>query len=309
MIAIVGAGMAGLSCAHQLVKTGQDVVVFDKGRGLGGRIATRRTGFGSFDHGAQYATAKGDDFAGYLARLSIAGSAARWNLPGREKDRYVGSPGMTSLVKPLAENVTVHREIEITGIRRSQTDWHLTDASGTVFGPYTALVLTPPAPQTLNLLGDYAAAFPGLRDVKYAPCWTLMAAFDGSLKARETVIRGEGVLDWVACNSSKPGRDAMMETWVAQASPCWSRDQLEQSKNEVARRMLAEMLVALDVPSREAVYLQAHRWRYARVEQAVGQTFLFDRELNLGIAGDGLLGGRIEAAYESGHALGRHLSP
>jgi predicted NAD/FAD-dependent oxidoreductase len=86
-IGIVGAGMAGLSCATLLAAAGHRVVLFDKGRGPGGRMATRRvaTDLGEvvFDHGAQYLTARDPDFVTQVERWRDAGHVARWRRRGR----------------------------------------------------------------------------------------------------------------------------------------------------------------------------------------------------------------------------------
>lgn len=307
MIAIIGAGIAGLTCAHIINSGGHDVCVFDKGRGLGGRIATRQTDFGSFDHGAQYATAHGLPFKQYLSRLKRGEQVKRWDVASGETDRWVAVPGMSALVRPLAEGLTVHRNTHITELERAGQGWMLRDTGGVVYGPYDGLVLTPPAPQSLDLLGQYADCFPELRTIRYSPCWTLLAAFNSPLQATPLTRSTNGIFGWIAKNSSKPGRDGTTETWVAQVNSDWSQQELELDKNEMSGKLLAHLFEQLSLPVRSTVYTAAHRWRYARVEHPAGQAFAYDDDLKIGLAGDGMLGGRIEAAYESGRLLALHL--
>ncbi|WP_035656905.1 FAD-dependent oxidoreductase, partial [Bradyrhizobium sp. STM 3809] len=92
-IAIVGAGMTGLACARRLAAAGQAVVLFDKGRAPGGRLATRRAESFQFDHGAQYVTARDSGFAAALADLVAGGAAAPWETGAA--GAFVGTPGMS----------------------------------------------------------------------------------------------------------------------------------------------------------------------------------------------------------------------
>ena len=100
-IAIIGAGIAGLTCARELVRHGIDPVLFDKGRGLGGRLSTRRGEGGyQFDHGARYLTAKSGGFESFLQDAEAAGAIATWS-PNPGMRAFVGTPGMTGLPKHL----------------------------------------------------------------------------------------------------------------------------------------------------------------------------------------------------------------
>mgnify|MGYP003115917079 CR=1 FL=1 len=306
MIAIIGAGMAGLACARELADSGRQVTVFDKGRGLGGRIATRRTDFGSFDHGAQYATARDEAFRAVLGRAVRSGQAQVWPDISDDRDRIVGTPGMSALVRPLADGLDIRSACEVRRLKRDHAGWHVDFDDGRHEGPFGTIVLTPPAPQARQLLEHQDGLFPELDRIVYAPCWTLMAAFDWPLGA-EPVHRGERPLSWIACNSGKPQRRVSHETWIAQADAAWSREHLEDDKAAVAEEMLRLMMHTLGVSTAQPAYLAAHRWRYARVETALETPCLFDPDRKIGIAGDGMLGGRIEAAFDSGKALAQEI--
>jgi hypothetical protein len=133
-----------------------------------------------------------------------------------------------------------------------------------------------------------------------------MVAFEQALQA-DPVHRGDGALGWVARNRSKPGRNGTHETWIAQAGSDWSRAHLERDRAPIAHDLLTLMGETLGVDLPAPAYLAAHRWRYARVEKAVDQPCLYDAGHGVGIAGDGLLGGRIEAAFDSGQALANRI--
>ncbi|KMO38342.1 hypothetical protein VQ02_12040 [Methylobacterium variabile] len=306
-IAIIGAGIAGAAAAHRLHAAGRRVVVLDKGRGPGGRMATRR-GPDSlrFDHGAQYFTARDPLFAAVVESWAARGVAAPWGGAGR----HVGTPGMTAPVRDLLDGIDLRCGRAVDRLVRDGRDWRLADAEGAALADgaaFASVLLTCPSPQSLALLAGAGHDLPGLAEVRYAPCWTLMLAHDGP-PAPDAVVREDRDPDatfaWVARDGSKPGREAG-GTLVAHASPAWSRASLECAAEDVAEQLLAALRDL--VPLGEVRHRAAHRWRYAAVERAVGEPCLFAPETGLGFAGDGCLGPRVEFAYLSGLALAERV--
>jgi renalase len=146
-IAVIGAGMAGLSCARRLADAGYAPVVFDKGRGIGGRLATRRTPDGlQFEHGAQYVTARSAGFEALLEQARTAGAAALWTdgAEGTDRPHSVGTPGMNALAKHLARGLAIRQGIQVTALREAGRGWTLTlPGEEQVFD---RVVVTVPAP-------------------------------------------------------------------------------------------------------------------------------------------------------------------
>ncbi|XYD07858.1 NAD(P)-binding protein [Methylobacterium sp. NMS12] len=173
-VAVLGAGIAGAAAARRLSEVGVRVRVFDKGRGVGGRMATRRVGDVQFDHGAQFMRAHGPAFAAELDRWVQRGIVAPW----AGSDRYVGVPGMTEPVRALLAGIPVSSATTIVRLRRERARWHVEDASGTVHGPFDGVAITFPAPQVATLLEASGVALPGVGRAAYAPCWSLMVATD-----------------------------------------------------------------------------------------------------------------------------------
>jgi len=314
--AIIGAGLAGISAARSLSARGHAVRLFDKGRGAGGRLATRRAEHAGrrlqFDHGAQYLRAAGPGFA---AALAEAGTA-----PWPDAERRVGMPGMSAVPRALlgALPLTVGRHVgEVAGRPGAWTlrHWDAKEAKpGAPLpatppaedGPFSAVLVTVPAPQAAELLPDFAAA---LAVVRYAPCWTVMAHFDARLPLPDT-LRPEGhAVGWAARDSSKPGRDAGAESWVVQAGPAWTRANLERPAAEVVVPLLEELARLAGAPLPPPAWAAAHRWRYSLLEVALGAPCLWDRDTRIGIAGDWCLAGRAEAAWDSGAALAALVAP
>ncbi len=299
-IAIVGAGMAGLACGLRLAAAGHDVRLFDKGRGPGGRMATRRMalpdgGEAAFDHGAQYITAKAPAFAGQLADWAAAGIVAPW--PAAGEAAFVGMPSMNAPLKAMAAGQNVSWGVEITGLAADASGWRLAGAEG-IFD--MAVVAVPPE-QAARLLAPVDAGLAALAaSVRSVACWTMMAAFATPLSGAD-VLRGEGTIGWAARNSAKPGRSALPEAWVVQATPDWSAAHLEDTPERVSEALMAALAARLG-PMPAPLAVAAHRWRYAQ-SVGTGDGALWRPQARLGVCGDWLLGPRVEAAWTSGDML------
>ncbi|MBB3898987.1 NAD(P)/FAD-dependent oxidoreductase [Roseococcus suduntuyensis] len=293
-IAIIGAGLAGLTAARLLAAAGRPVRVFDKGRGVGGRLATRRiTHDGvthSFDHGAQYVRAEGKGFAALLDEIQAR--------PWPDSLRRVPAPGMSALGRAMAGGLDVTTACEIRALRQEEKGWFLDHAAGAQ-GPFAAVLVTTPAPQAIPLLAPHAPRLArSLVGIRYAPCWTVLAGFATRLPLPDT-LRHRGIIGWAARDSSKPGRDASQENWVIQASPGFSAAHLEETPEHVIAPLLAAFTA--ETP----LFAQAHRWRYALLQSPLGAPCLWDGAL--GYASDGCLAGRAEAAFDSGTALAQKV--
>ena len=310
-IAIVGAGMAGLACAQILHGAGAQVTIFEKARRPGGRLATRRRDGFSFDHGAQYATADGAPFRAFVA--DAAGLVAPWD-PAAARVRWVGVPGMSAFAQAAERRGigTLLPGRHVSFVQRAADGWRLrhldaaTTRPGTVAdagdhaGPFDRIVLALPAPQAAALLNalDHAFAAP-VAAVVTAPCWTLMLAFAERQPGPDT-RKLEGTLDWIARDSSRPGRPTLPDSWVANASPAWSRGNLEREPDAVLADLLAAFRAETGIDAAPA-YAAVHRWRYANTEAPLGQACLWDAS-GLAVCGDWCLGARVESAFDSGCA-------
>lgn len=306
-IAIVGAGMAGLSCAEGLVKIGHDVTLLDKARGPGGRMSTRRmdTPLGpiSFDHGAQYFTARDPGFCQQVKGWADQGVVASWPLPG--PNAWVGTPGMNAVIKAMAQGHTVYWNVHVDRVERLAEGWSL--SAGTArFTGFDALVLAIPAEQALPFLSLHD--FPMAREAMLArsqPCWTGMFAFAEALPGGRDMIRDTGNIGWAARNLAKPGRSGP-EGWVVQARPEWSQAHIEDQGDAVLAELLAELASALGIDQPAPIAAAAHRWRYA-MSAGLGHGALWNAGAGLGLCADWLLGPRVECAWLSGQQLARTI--
>lgn len=315
LILIIGAGLAGLTAAEHLSAADYPVVVFDKGRGPGGRLSTRRAGGFEFDHGGQYFSVREAPFRIAVEGWRRAGLVAPWEgrfvtLSGGattpidpRPEWLVFTPAMNGYLKHVSERLDVRYGIEVVDIVGEEAGWVAVDKAGERHGPFALVLSAAPAPQAAKLLGFYPALGEPIGGATMAPCQTAMVGFEAPLGLGFDAARvADSPLAWIARNGSKPGRPAG-EAWVLHAGAAWSAAHLELEKEEAARLLLDAFYEATGVPRVPPVYLAGHRWRYALADTALGAACLFDVEAGLGACGDWCIEGRIEAAWTSGAAL------
>ena len=301
-IAIIGAGIAGLAAAQRLKNPELGITLFEKSRGLGGRMATRRFEDLQFDHGAQYFTAKGPRFSAMVMQWGENGHADEW-FDGA----FVGSPGMTAPARAMAKGHTIVAGCHVAAIRKEGSGWSIYDARGLVKTPgngcFSAVILAVPAPQAAPLAASAGVDLLELAKVRYAPCGALMLAFSERLSLLDDRVKPQDdAIAWIARNASKPGRGRETETVIVHATPDWSRQHLEWSPDVAASELVARFQSLAGVHELPT-FSAAHRWRYALVEETAGVAFLWEDEPRLGACGDWCLGPRVEAAFDSGEAL------
>jgi len=304
-VAIIGAGITGLSCALRLQQAGCTVTLFDKGRGAGGRMATRRIetpgGMIAFDHGAQYLTMRDPDFVAAMQGWAAAGVVARW--PAAGPDAWVGTPGMNAIVGHLAAQTDVRWNTQVTALRRTAAGWQLEPGEAKLFD---SVVVAIPAEQAAALLEPHDAAMARIAaHSRSAPCWTAMFAFETPLAIADDVLKDRGIIGWAARNSAKPERDGP-EAWVVQATPDWSRDHLEDAAETVVDQLQAAFAAQCPDALPAPIVRVGHRWRYARA--AAGESAcLWNASERIGAAGDWPLAPRIESGWLSGRRLAEQM--
>ncbi len=303
-IVIIGAGMAGLSCASALAESGLNIRLLDKGRGPGGRMAARRAEIAgepvAFDHGAQYFTARDPNFQDAVSEWEKLGAAARWKAAGQEA--WVGTPGMNGPIRAMAQPLDVRWNTRALSVSHEGEQW-LIETGEERFTADIVLVAIP-AEQASELLEpaapDLSAIAAGVRS---EPCWAVMAAFTSRIEIDSDATRDDGApISWFARNSAKPYRSGG-ETWVLHASPARSREVLDLSKEEVAPLLLADFFRQTGIDPVTPTHLAAHRWLYAMAEAIDGDAARYDPVAGIGIAGDYLHSPRVEGAWLSGRAL------
>ena len=318
-ILVIGAGIAGLTAARLLHEANIPVLVLEKGRGVGGRMATRRIGHGRVDHGAQFFTIRDQQFAKRVTEWQEAGAVSEWGQgfadakgtrPSGEHFRYRGVDGMTSVPKHLAEDLDIRLQTRITAVSKEKSCWLVQSQSGEIFRGQ-ALFLTSPVPQSLELLETGNVSFPKdirreLERIDYDPCLALLAVFAGPsrLPAPGGLRFSEGPIAWMADNYQK-GISPDAHTVTIHAAPDYSRRYWRTNANVIASKLLEAAAPWLHP---EVLDWQIHRWRYSQpVTTYPEQALLLPGPPPLVLAGDALGGPHIEGAFISGYTAAKTL--
>ena len=318
-LAIIGAGIAGITLARQLQDIAE-VRVFEKSRGFGGRMATRRNDPYRFDHGAQFFTARSKQFQSlindYVAKNQIAAWEPRvLTLDTEEKPfkrewfepHYVAVPGMNNLCKVLAQELNVILDTRVANIEAGEKGWLLKDSAGERLGQFDWVISSSPAPQADEILPECFAYKSELSNVAFSPCFSLMLGFESKPKLNfDAAVVRNSVIGWIALNSSKQGRPPFFSL-VLHSDNEWAQTQLECNIDAVRHTMLAALdeLLGDQLPPPE--HIAFHRWKNAKAEKSLEEDFLIDESNRLAACGDWCGGNRVEDAYLSALKLGEHL--
>ncbi len=308
-ILIIGAGIAGLAAAQRLAAANVPTIVLDKGKGVGGRMATRRVGEAVFDHGAQFFSAKTPAFQDFVTGAVGQGIVKEWwpSTADSKHPRWVGVPGMNAIPKLLAENCTVLKGKKVVKIEAIDDAWQVNTED---FETYltSALLVTIPAPQALELLensGINLSENP-LRQISYHPCLALMATLDGptSLPVPGGLNANGAVVSWLADNLQKG--ISKVPSVTIHASPEFSRKHIDGDL-QAAGNLMLEVVADLIRPA-HVIDWQIHRWRYSLAfELYPAPYFQADTAAPLLFGGDGFGMGNVEGAYVSGLAMAEKL--
>jgi predicted NAD/FAD-dependent oxidoreductase len=320
-IAIIGAGLSGLSVAH-LLKDYADITLFEKARGVSGRSSTRRDEPYFFDHGAQYFTARTKQFLDFIQPFLNQGIIERWNpryvkFKGNqiiqrrnwcdEEPRYVGVPGMNHVAKFLAEGLNIHINTRIASLNHQGT-WQLTDGQGQKYHGFDWVISTLPSPQALELLPVSFAYHSYLSVIKMHACFSLMLGFEQSLPLDfEAAHVTDADLSWIAVNSHKPQRSDLF-TLIVHSSEDYANAHINVEFHQVMQHLINETSHIIGQDVNKANYKNIHGWRYANnADKKQKSPTFFDQNLKLAACGDWCFGGRVEGAFTSAYNLSKQI--
>jgi len=310
-----------LQVARRLQAVGREVRIFEKARGASGRLSTRRSDLGDFDHGAQYFTARSPVFRSQVEDWVGRGVAARWTprvvrlrsgepvAEDRGSERYVGLPGMSGLARDLRRDLEIELGVRIVSADWQAGRWTLRSEDEVEYGPFSDLVLAVPAPQAVPLLAECPELLRAVEGVPMLPCHAVMARFGEPLDVDfDAAFVESEALAWVARAASKPGREDL-PCWTLHSQAAWSEAHLEMEPGQVAHAQLEALAVATGRPLPEVSFSATHRWLFARTGKPLLTRTVFDSEKRLGLCGDWVQGDRVEDAYLSAERLVAEMAP
>lgn len=293
-IIVIGAGVAGLICAQQLQRGGYSVMVVEKSRGVGGRVATRRVPGGRADHGLRYVEPTGDNSQQLIT--AMGSDLQLWNdnifefqsgelRPLPISPRYVCPQGMNGVGKFLARDLDICFNRRVKSITPQNNHCWFLDLEITANNypeipeslTAKAVVVAIPAPQTLMLLESPAAQIPAdlvaqVRSLRYHSCIAVMVGYsddkwqelDGKKPMWKGVKFPEGDdLNWVSFDSSRR-HNPKSPIFVFHSSPEFARPYLDVTNLEIPGKILLQTASDCLFPwLNSPQWMQVHRWRYA----------------------------------------------
>lgn len=340
-VVIIGAGIAGLTCAQVLQQAGYRVAIVEKSRGVGGRLATRRLHDTRADHGTCYLSPRGEVFQALVDRLlhqgvlqiwtdCVYGLSADGNLqaPPDRAPRYVAADGMNAIAKFLAAGLDIRLNQRAVGLELTQAQtWRLlledaTDAKQSYLEAKAAIV-TAPAPQAVQLLEPLAGSvltaqfLAQLRSVEFTPCLAVMAGYEAALLDDwqqiyfevKAIAPQHPDLAWIGLDSSKRPSQTF-PVFVVQSTAPFAQMVLAETDLMSAGQQLLEAAAALLAPwLRSPTWMQVHRWRYSFPCSPLTKPHLAaDSVAPLICAGDWCGGMRVESALLSGLETAHYLN-
>jgi len=326
-IAIIGAGVSGIVAARTLTEqlgNAADIHIFEKSRGAGGRMSTRRTDDFEFDHGAQYFTAKNSAFKKAVDTAIRQGHIAPWDgtakylKDGKLEDdtggaRFVSAPRMNSWIKSMAVGLNIHTETRVANLDYDFAKWSFDidrgDHLSTEHSGFDAVICAVPAPQAQALLAptDFSEV-EAIQKVKMDVCFAVMLGFKQPLDLPwDTLRSGDGPASWIALNSAKPSRPTGATTLMVHSGPIWSNTFMNSDKQELKEEIIDAASELTGLALSEANYTTIHRWLYAAVSQGAETPCLVDSSRKILACGDWCLGGRVEGAWLSGKAAAEQV--
>lgn len=320
-VAIIGAGMAGLTLARYL-SNDYSVTLFEKSAAPGGRMASRDGSGVTFDHGAQFFTARSPQFRDFLTELIEAGVVADWHADfvemqagqitarrrwTEEFPHYVGVPQMAAIGHYMAQGLNIHYQTRISQLNAQDKAWVLSDDQGRAFGPFDRVIVTLPSVQTAQLLPAAFSHHAAISQIPMKPCYALMLNLkqDPLLPFQAALVK-QADISWISVNNSKPQRDGF--ALLAHSTNKWAREHLDTNAEQVKQMMLTHVLAVTGLSTDLIASADIKRWHYANLPKQAPPGFYYDSDLKLAACGDWCIKGRVEAAFTSARLLAEHFN-
>lgn len=330
-VAIVGAGMAGLICARHLQQQGYRTIIWEKSRGVGGRVTTRRVGDRlTIDRGLPWLEVQGEQTQKLIEQLQQEQIVRLWHgrvcqldrqgriQPTKGENRYVAPEGINAIAKYLARDLTIEKQCRLESIQPvADNTWRLVAENSHLQAK--AVVFAIPTPQALEVLEKSqhclsAQWLEQLRAVKYFPCMTVSAGYSDlhllELPQWEVLdLDYDPEIAKIILDSSKSDR-ATEPVFIFHSTPQFAQQYLEERNLQpVGERLLEKAASLLQPWFKSTQWMQVHRWRYAIPSSQLPRNCLSTTSpLPIVCGGDWCGGNNLESALVSGRACAETIS-
>ena len=325
-VAVIGSGISGAIAARTLSDHGVPVTVFDKGRGVGGRMATRRVdGESCFDHGAQYFTARDPVFQRYVDSWLQDDIVASWpdkrqrivslrdgevESTSKTTRRFVATPTMTAIVKHLCQGIDLQTGTRIASIEPDDRTMRLTADDGRVVGVFDNVIVATPSEQAADLVAPFPKLALAAGAISMQPCYALMLTVAEPITTDWVgAFVDDEIISWIGRNSTKPARPGDKEHLVVHANSAWTTRHWDDDRDSVAAALTAALWRVTSLEPQPELHRDCHRWKFARCDDASTDGYFCNPDHRIVVCGDWANGSRVEGAFLSGiSAAGRLMA-
>lgn len=330
-IAIIGAGISAAILANELSNMA-NIRIFEKSRGVSGRLATRYSGDYMFDHGAPFFTARTKAFQQFLTPWIDQGTLAEWQArtitfnklqkPYQRiwfEPHYVARNKMNSWCKLLLSNHEVQLGTEISNITHADKKWRLQDTSGNTFTDFDLVISTAPSDQTQLWFPRCFKHLDSINNIKMTPSFSLMLGIQNLQRPNWDIAKiVDSPIEWVAIDSSKPGHNSNALSITVHSTQDWAFTHLESPAETVTEQLITAINDVINLSAAKIDYQTLHRWKFASnniskqdVENKLKPqppAYYWDKTHQLAAAGDWCLYGDVESAFISASELAKEIS-
>ncbi len=312
-VAIIGAGISGITLANLLDKKVK-CSIFDKSKGVGGRMATRRAEPFQFNHGAQYFKVENKQFKHLLKPLiknkilqpwksnhiEVQNKAVIKRVKINNNKYYCGNTKMNSIVKYLARNnFSIKLSCKIQKVKKIKSKWYIYDTENTSYGPYDWIIFTTPPNQATEILCKDFKYSDIIQKIKMRSCFTLMLGYKKIKKFDfDTALILDEDIKWVSIKNIYQEKKLYFNLLI-NSSYSFAEKNINSSRDIMFNYLLRKTSDILNIELDNYEHKDIHFWKYAMAEKKNNFGSFLDDRLRIIVCGDWCMNGRVEGAFLS----------
>ena len=335
VIGIVGAGLSGLVAGRELTRAGHQVIVLEKEKSEGGKLASKKIGNNSIvDYGTGYFTISSPEFQSFADEMEEKGIITPWAdsfglydgakqhdvNPNKDYDSYYSAPdGMNEIIRYLSRWVDVKLDTKVGGLthiggyRSKKRNWMLNLTDFSVI-EVDAVIIATPAVEAYGLVHMTQDETPSKKitrvidEISYHSSYALMYGYSGKEIPEWNALEiNNDVIAWLSNEASKrPDREEA--AFVAQSTDTFAKKNRNKDDDQIIGRMEEELQKIFKNDYNFPEWRDLHHWKYARVKNPIDSYFMEMemQEAPLSLIGDYFKDSTVESAYLSGLKLAEH---